>query len=451
MLKSLKLLNPRKGAGPDKIIPKVLKTCATGLSYVITKLYSRSIETQTTPTIWKTATIKPLPKVNNPDQLKQYRPIALTSCLVKILERLMKTYISNHTPLDKFQFAYRSHRSTQDAVLCLTTTVTNFIDKQACNYSRCLFLDFSSAFNTINVSHLIPKLQHLDCNVTGWIASFLSGRVQRTLVDGTMSQPIITNTGTPQGSVLSPLLFSVYTDGIRSQTSNVTILKYADDTCVIGCISDESDLSNYFSEVNRISNQCNSLDLLLNPSKTQEMLFSTKRIKPDTPAMILNDVSISFSDNVKYLGVQIDDKLRFEEHINSVATKASQRMYIVRNFVYLSSTTLASMLFKSFIISLLTYCLPILYTSLYAKDKKQLRHFFKEALKLGIKDLGDIDNLIDNRTKTLLLQYIHDDNHFLNNFLEKCPSGRYRTIKYRSTWGRDSFLRQAALKLNKFI
>jgi len=79
-------------------------------------------------------------------------------------------------------------------------------------------------------------------------------------------------------------------------------------------------------------------------------------------------------------------------------------MYIVRNFVYLSSTTLASMLFKSFIISILTYCLPILYTSLYAKDKKQIRHFFKEALKLGIKDLGDIYNLIDVRTKTLLLQ-----------------------------------------------
>jgi hypothetical protein len=95
-------------------------------------------------------------------------------------------------------------------------------------------------------------------------------------------------------------------------------------------------------------------------------------IKPDTPAMILNNVSISLSDNVKYLRVQIDNKLRFEEHINSVATKASQRLYIVRNFVYLSSTTLARMLFKSFIISVPTYCLPILFTSLYAKDKKQL-------------------------------------------------------------------------------
>jgi len=106
------------------------------------------------------------------------------------------------------------------------------------------------------------------------------------------------------------------------------------------------------------------------------------------------------------------------------------------------------MLFKSFIISLTVF---LFFTSLYAKDKKQLLHFFKEALKLGIKDLGDINNLIDVRTETLLPQYIHDDNHFLNDFLEKCPSGRYRTIQNRSIWGRDSFIRQAALKLNKLV
>jgi len=125
------------------------------LAPVITKLFNLSITSKSTPTSWKSAIIKPLPKVKNPDQLKQYRPIALTSCLCKMMERLVKHYIITHTAMDHLQFAYRANRSTQDALLCLTTTITDFIDKKASNYARCLFLDFSSAFNTIHVPDLI--------------------------------------------------------------------------------------------------------------------------------------------------------------------------------------------------------------------------------------------------------------------------------------------------------
>ena len=153
-----------------------------------------------------------------------------------MLERQLKSYITEHTAMDRHQFAYRQKRSTQDAVLCLTTTITNFIDKSATNYARCLFLDFSSAFNTIRVEYLIPLLQHLDSNVTGWVTSFLSNRVQQTMVNNKLSAPILTHTGTPQGSVLSPLLFSLYTNRITSNLSNITVLKYADDTCVIGLV-----------------------------------------------------------------------------------------------------------------------------------------------------------------------------------------------------------------------
>ena len=166
VLKQLKSLNQRKGPGPDGIIPKVLKLCAYQLAPVITRLFSASIENHTTPTLWKSAIIKPIPKINKPTQLKEYRPIALTSCLCKMLERLIKHYITQHTPMDPYQFAYRSNRSTQDAVMCLTTTVTNFIDKAQNNYARCLFLDFSLAFNTIREDNLIPLLLHLDSNIT---------------------------------------------------------------------------------------------------------------------------------------------------------------------------------------------------------------------------------------------------------------------------------------------
>ena len=109
------------------------------------------------------------------------------------------------------------------------------------------------------------------------------------------------------------------------------------------------------------------------------------------------------------------------------------------------------MLFKSFIISILTYCLPILYTSIYAKDKKRLRKFFKDANRLSIENISDLDSIIDNRTKNLILNYIHDDEHFINDLLPKLPSGRYRTMKYRSSWGRDSFLRSMILSLNNIL
>ena len=123
-----------------------------------------------------------------------------------------------------------------------------------------------------------------------------------------------------------------------------------------------------------------------------QMLFSTQLVKPDTPALNLNGTVITLCDKVRYLGITVDDKLRYQEHVQSVLTTVSQRMYIVKNFVYLSSKPLSNMLFKSFIVSLISYCLPILYTSIHASDKKCIRKVFKDAIKLGIEHPG-IDHL----------------------------------------------------------
>ena len=164
--KQLITLNTRKGAGPDGLIPKVLRICAYQVAPIITKLFNNSIEQYTTLKLWKSAIIKPLPTVTTPTQIKDYRPITITSCLCEMLERQLKTYITEHTAVHRHQLAYCQKRSTRDAVLCLTTTITKFIGKAASNYARCLFLDFSSAFNTIRVEYLIPLLQHLDFRIT---------------------------------------------------------------------------------------------------------------------------------------------------------------------------------------------------------------------------------------------------------------------------------------------
>ena len=100
-----------------------------------------------------------------------------------MLERQLKTYITEHTAMDRYQFAYRPKRSTHDAVLCLTTSITIFIDIASSNSARCLFLDFSSEFNTIRLEYLILLLQHLDSRVTGWVTSFPINCVQQTMVN----------------------------------------------------------------------------------------------------------------------------------------------------------------------------------------------------------------------------------------------------------------------------
>ena len=171
------------------------------------------------------------------------------------------------------------------------------------------------------------------------------------------------------------------------------------------------------------------------------MLFSTQLVKPNTPALNLNGTVITLCVKVKYLGITVDDKLRYQEHVQSVLTTVSQRMYIVKNFVYLSSKPLSNLLLKSFIVSLISYCLPILNTSIHASDKKCIRKGFKDAIKLGIEH-PRIDALMTQQTKTLAMGYTHDEDHFINDFLNKCLSG---------AWGRDCFLRHLIHTLNSIL
>lgn len=448
--KLLMWLNPRKGPGPDNIIPRVLKLCAQQLAPIITSLFQASIKQRTTPKLWKTAIIKPIPKTQRPTEPKHFRPIAITSCLSKLLEKVVKSHIMENTELDKFQFAYQPNRSTQDAVLCLVTTISEFIDKKPEHIARSLFLDFSSAFNTINVEILMERLVHLHPDIRGWIKSLLSDRIQYTSFDGILSRAIITNTGTPQGTVLSPLLFSIYTNIITSEEPTVSVLKYADDTVLTGLIANQSDQETYDSEIARICRLCKDLDLILNSDKTKEMLFSTKRTFPTVKPTLLNESSspIELSTEIKYLGILIDNRLKFSSQCQLTISKANQKLYIVRRFKSLgSSPTLLAQLYNSFVASHVFYCLIIFYSNLSSTDKQALKKVHEQGRRL----LGHnttLDQIIKNKTASYAWKIFIDQQHFIHDFLNKLPSGRIQTFKFRSTIGRDCFLRKMILLVN---
>ena len=119
---------------------------------------------------------------------------------------------------------------------------------------------------------------------------------------------------------------------------------------------------------------CNDLYLLLNPTKTQEMQFSTRYVKPCTPGFALNDTIRVLSDKVKYLGVMVDDSPQYRQ---------PPKEWTCKEFCIFSFKSLSVMLSKSFIISLISYCLPVIFTCLYASDMKSMRQIFNDATKLG--------------------------------------------------------------------
>ena len=270
-------LNPSKASGPDGLKGRVFKTCSYQLSYVFTRLFQLFLNTHFVPRSWKLSTVIPVPKKPYPKRLNDYRPVALTSILAKCMERLVcnKLMASVADRLDPLQFAYKPKRGVEDASLTLINLIAAHLEHPT-NYVRILFMDFSSAFNTIQPHLLIKRLLDLDVNHTIilWIRQFLSDRPQRVILNGTMSNELTLNTGAPQGCVLSPILFSIYTNEIMLSDNILTLLKFADDMALVARLKGEVTLSSYFPEISRLCAWFNDSFLTLNVNKTKELILN---------------------------------------------------------------------------------------------------------------------------------------------------------------------------------
>ncbi|KAK3512206.1 hypothetical protein QTP70_000469 [Hemibagrus guttatus] len=275
----------RKAPGPDGVTPACLKTCADQLAFIFSQIFNRSLELCEVPACFKHSTIIPIPKKPKITGLNDYRPVALTSVVMKSFERLVLAYLKNITGplLDPLQFAYRANRSVDDAVNMGLHFILQHLDKSG-TYVRLLFVDFSLAFNTIIPTLLQTKLTQLSVpsSICQWITSFLTDRHQLVKLGKFMSNSHTTSTGAPQGCVLSPLLFSVYTNDCTSTDPSVKLLKFADDTTVIGLIQD-GDESAYRQEIEQLAAWCSLNNLELNTLKNSGDDSGLQEEHPCTP------------------------------------------------------------------------------------------------------------------------------------------------------------------------
>ena len=176
--------------------------------------------------------------------------------------------------MDPLQFAYKAQRGVEDATLTLMELVTQHLG-QTGTFIRILMMDFSSAFNTLQTHLLLSRLLDLDVSpsIILSVRAFLRDRPQTVCVNSVKSNELILNTGAPQGCDLSPVLFSIYTNEIMSNTTTLTLIKFADDMALVTRLKDEQSLSGYFNFIGHPISWFDESYLKLNVKKKTKEIF----------------------------------------------------------------------------------------------------------------------------------------------------------------------------------
>ncbi|CDQ71268.1 unnamed protein product [Oncorhynchus mykiss] len=193
-----------------------------------------------------------------------------------------------------------------------------------------LFIDYSSAFNSIVPSKLFIKLETLglDPALCNWVLDFLTGCPQVVRV-GNISTPLILNTGAPQGCFLSLLLYSLFTHDCVPMHASKSIIKFADDTAVVG-LTINNDETAYREEVRALGVWCQENNLTLNVNKTKEMIVDFRKQQREQPPIHIDGTVVERVESFKFLGEHITDKLKWSTHTDDVVKKAQQRHFNLR-------------------------------------------------------------------------------------------------------------------------
>lgn len=448
----LRAVDPRKAAGPDGVSGRVLRDCAAQLAGVFTTIFNQSLSQAAVPPCLKSSTIIPLPKKNTISGLNDYRPVALTPIIMKCFEKLVRAHITSCLPpgFDPHQFAYRAGRSTDDAIITALHAALSHLEQQG-SYARLLFVDFSSAFNTILPNRLVTKLLDLGLShsICRWILDFLTGRSQRVRAGSHLSSVINTSTGSPQGCVLSPLLYTLYTYDCTPSHSSNSIIKFADDTTIVGLIS-KGDETAYREEVQRLSVWCKENNLFLNISKTKELIVDYRRTKANIQPLVIDGACVERVSDFRFLGVHLRDDLTWNTNTTATIKKAQQRLYFLRvlRANHLPQSLLVAF-YRSSIESILTYCLCVWYSSCTAADRRALQRVVSTAQKITSCPLPSLEELFSCRCLKKAKQIIRDPYHTGHKLFELLPSGRrYRALGTKTNRLKDSFYPKAIYTLN---
>lgn len=451
--KSLTKLKPNKATGPDGLKARLLKDCASQLKGVFTRLFNFLLVAGV-PTSWKFSFIRPIPKKPGASKPEDFRPIAITSILCKTMERVLVDLLTSQVTsvIDPLQFAYRSNRGTDDAVLVLL----DFISKQLAlpkGYARVLFIDFSAAFNSMKLHILLQRLANIniDNSLILWIRDFLSCRTQMVSVNGLLSGVHTISTGCPQGSVLSPMLFSLFTNDFNINNSTFKLIKYADDMALVGLLQKTNPLdeASYLTQVKALEAWCKDSELEINVAKTNELLFCKKQDIITEPVLLNGQVAETV-ETFKYLGTVLDNHLSFTDNTEFIFKKCSQRLSLLRRLNSLGvSAQIIELVYITHIESVLTFHLSAWFDHLNCKLKKKLNRIVSMASKIVGKPQKPLSQIYIDRTRKKARKITVDSTHPLSSEFELLKSGRRLRVPLAKSTYKKSFIPNAISILNQ--
>jgi Reverse transcriptase (RNA-dependent DNA polymerase) len=435
--------------GIDGISIKFVKLILPYISFHIMHVLNHAITSSVFPSFWKLAIVRPVAKVGAPKELSDFRPISVLCVFAKIFERLLNDQILGHIEgnglLSQFQSGFRRGHSTISALIKVTDDLG--AARAAGRDAILVLLDFSKAFDCIPHDLLVHKLRAnygFSPSAARMIASFLGGRSMVVEADGVRSTPRPLLSGVPQGSILSPLLFSLFINDLSGSLRDSKFHFYADDLQIYltGKRGNLAGLANRVnSELAVILDWSRKNGLLLNPRKSQAMLIINRNSPRNLPQILLGSEPVEWGSSVKDLGIYVDSRLNFSRHVSDICSKVYTTLHRLRLLKYLTPRHIRLKLCKSLILPFFYYGAEFC-TNLREQDARRLEIAFNSCIRyvFNIRRFDHIsgyrDSLLGLPFKSFLLLRLNT--FFFKLIKSGCPSylfsdlirGSARTLNY---------------------
>lgn len=450
-------------AGVDGIDLKMLHICLPQVVDYIRHIFNWCIDEAVFPEIWGHALITPIPKASSVEDYKDLRPISILPTLGKVFEKCiakqLHKFVDSYSILPTYQSGFRKSHSCVTALTGVHDDIIQATDRG--EVTVLVLLDLTRAFDTVHHPSLISILQNVGLSQRGvnLLGAYLSGRKQQVILNDQKSKILHISNGVPQGAILSPLLFSIYTSGLPSRLKHCKYHLYADDTQIYlsfpssQAVTAEEKL-NY--DLRNICSFAKTHHLFINPSKTQVIVFGPKKDRNRIASSL--DISIESqkllpAKHVKNLGVIFDDDLRFATYISNLVKKAVialKSIYVHRENI---DTATRSLLCESLVLSFFNYG-DVIYAKCitkYASNRIQMVQNSCTRLIYGMRGRRGVSHKLKS-TNTINMsnrRILHSVLFYRNIIKFETPSYLYNRVRFRHQEHQINIRRNCLLSIPK--